>query len=208
MNQLEQIQERVAILTEKVQEYEKEVKSTHAFLAMEPTEANANQYAQASLRLSSAKLALESAQSILKKEQDWVNSSEYKNASKRMEALKKEADKRVEEVPAKVEELLMVLDGIQALADEHSRLATKQGGTPFKFKTAYVRARRLSTILGRWLDSWTAWKLGNPPANPVKHNYTREQEKAMKERYKPANELNAMLARQWAKEHPGDDDLD
>lgn len=190
-----------------VTQFEAELMQAVANLDMEPTSANAGAVHIAELKLTAAKRALANARANMDQAAMRINSTDYKTAIKRLAAIEIEADKQTEIVLAQVNEVYQAIDVLEDLAKERYRLCKKfEISKPgFNEKGRFRRIWDLEGKLIKWLKDYRAYEIGNPPAAPIKHNYTREQERALKERYHPADELNAMLARQWAKDNRGDD---
>lgn len=207
---IEKLQTKLVEATELVRDFEFELAQAKENIDQALNNETASAVSIAEIKLAAAKKNLSKAKAELDQEKARVNSSGYTAAVKRLAEIEKEAAKRFDIVLAKVDELYKAIDDIDELAKEQYRLRSgyKISGIRLNEKADYRHLIFLQSKLLRWRRDWKARKA--PPAIdiPTKHNYTKEQERAIKDRYKPATELNAKLARQWAKEHPGDDDLD
>ena len=191
----EVIEKRLAKCADDILKFDDELADAKDRLKQNPTNANASAVSIAREKLEGARNALAEAEAEKARAEAIIKSSEYKAESKRMDDIKAEADKLLSEVPAKVVALLEYIDGIDKLSHEYNKIATRHDGGSFSHAWEYARCWRLRSKLMQWHKDWKSAKVGIQQAKPVKHNYTKEQEKAMKERYKPADELNAMLER-------------
>ncbi len=191
----EVIEKRLAKCADDILKFDDELANAKDRLKQNPTNENANAVSMAREKLEGARDALAEAEAEKARAEAFIKSSEYKAESKRMDDIKAEADKLLSELPAKVVALLEYIDGIDKLAHEYNKIATRHDGGSFSHAWEYARCWHLRSKLMQWHKDWKSAKVGIQQAKPVKHNYTKEQEKAMKERYKPADELNAMLER-------------
>ncbi len=199
--------EKVQNAAETVYQFEAELLQAIDNLELAPTNSNAAAVNLAEIKLTAAKNALAKAQKERDQDLARFNTNDYKAGLKRLGEIDKTADKQLEIVIAQVNEVLEAIDVLEDLAKESKALRRKlEVNAPgFNERGKFRRIWRLEGEIIRWRKYCKAIENLNTPAVPAKHNYTKEQEKAMKERYKPADELNAMLARQWAKDNRGDD---
>jgi len=191
----EVIEKRLAKCADDILKFDDELADAKDRLKQNPSNENASAVSMAREKLEGARNALAEAEAEKARAEAFIKSNEFKAESKRMNDIKAEADKLLSEVPAKVVALLEYIDGIDKLAHEYNKIATRHNGGSFSHAWEYARCWRLQAKLMQWHKDWKSAKVGIQPSKPVKHNYTKEQEKAMKERYKPAYELNAMLER-------------
>ncbi len=204
------IEEKVIKASETVYEFEAELLQAIGNLELEPTNTNAAAVNIAQIKLTAAKKALANAQNERDQDLARFNSNDYKADVKRLGDIDKAADKQLEIVLAQVNEVTEAIGVLEDLAKETKTLRRKLGieKAGFNEYPKFRRIWRLEGLIVQWLRDWKVYNTPPRQAAPVKHNYTPEQKKAMAERYKPADELNAKLARKWAKENPAGPDLD
>ena len=207
---MEKLEAKFRQATDTVREFEYELALAKEHLEKVQNNATASAVSIAEIKLAAATRALSKVKAELDHEKERLKSGDYKAAQKRLAAIDKEGENLRDIVLAKVDELYQAIDDVDELAKEQHRLrnAYKISGVGLNEKADYRHLIFLQSKLLRWRRDWKARKAPPAIATPVNHNWSPETKKAMKERYKPATELNAMLARQWAKEHPGDDDID
>ncbi len=198
----EVIERRLAKCADDVLKFDDELAQAKESLKQNPTNANASAVSIAREKLEGARLALSEAEAEKARAEAIIKSSEYKSAVKRISEIDKESEKLKDIVLTKFDDLYQAIDNLDELAKGQKKLIAKYKTDDIAFlrKGQFRRIFVLQSKLSQWRKDWKAYNTPPRQAIPVKHNYTSEQKKAMAERYKPADELNAMLARKWAKE--------
>lgn len=193
----EAIERRLAKCADDVLKFGDELAQAKDRLKDNPNDANASAVSMAREKLEGARRALSDAEAEKAQAEAFIKSTDYKSAVKRISEINKESQKFQDIVMTKIDELYKAIDDLDDLAKEQSRLIKtfKADEIGFYQKGPFRRIVNLQGKVLRWRKDWKAIENLNTPAVPAKHNYTKEQEKAMKERYKPAYELNAMLER-------------
>lgn len=204
---INKLETKLVETTDRVREFEAELAQAKENLDQVQNDQTASAVSIAELKLGAARKAMSKAKAELDQEKSRVNSSGYAAAVKRLAEIEKEAEKAQGIILGKVDELYKAIDDLEELAKEQYRLSRDNWINKVRLneKADFRQLLFLQNKLLRWRRDWKSRKAGPGIAVPVKQNYTKEQEKAMKERYKPADELNAKIARQWAKKGPGDD---
>jgi len=176
----EAIERRLAKCADDVLKFDDELAQAKDRLKQSPTDANASAVSMAREKLEGARNALSEAEAEKARAEAVIKSSEYKAETKRMDEIKREADKLLSEVPAKVVALLEYIDGIDKLAVEYNRIATRRGGVPFASAWEYARCWHLRSQLMEWHKNWKSAKVGNPQPKPAKRTESQKAVDAMR----------------------------
>ena len=183
----EAIERRLAKCADDVLKFGDELAQAKDRLKQNPNDANASAVSMAREKLEGARHALSEAEAEKARADAIIKSSDYKAESKRMDEIKREADKLLSEVPAKVVALLEYIDGIDKLAHEYNRLATRRGGVPFASAWGYARCWHLRSQLMKWNKDWKSAHAGNRQAKPAKRTDLQKAVDAM--RYRDPDKL-------------------
>jgi len=201
----EELERRLSECAKTVLKCDDELAQAKDNLKKSPTDANVIALTMARERLDGAREALAEAEAGKARLDAVKKSTEYKAETKRLDEIKRDADKRVNELPEKVMQLLEYIDGIDTLAHEYNRIVTKRGGVPFASAWKYARCWHIQSQLQQWIKNWQATEVSTLPVEKPKRSALQKAVDNVRYRDPDVNPTRIQLTRNASEPNNPDD---
>jgi len=170
-------------------------KAEQAFMDDPGNDALAMETAKLELHIRAAEKGVKRASDEYQAEHDRLTGPEAQEAIKELEKINQEGVKLTADLTKACEALHKKMIQWEDLQKQSRRIAKRYNQDPFDLGIAGSRLRSVKIAIDRWVREVHSWKRNleimanqSPGGQPVKHNYTREQQIAMNARYRKEGE--------------------